>query len=90
MMQKDILNSEENVLDNFFLFNPEEIVNFINSNNGLLELFERLYPLLKSYFPNHGYSLHYAPDPEISGLEDIMLFIKVNEKEYKNHRTLGV
>ena len=86
MMQKEFLNFKESVLDNFYLFNSEEIINFINSNNGFLELFERVYPLLESYFPNYSYSLHYAQDPEIIGLEDLMLFIKVDEKEFKNHR----
>ena len=86
MIQRDILNSKESVLDNFYLFNSEEISNFINSNNGLLELLESVYHLLESYFPNCTYSLHYAQDPEIIGLEDLMLFIKVDEKEFKNYR----
>lgn len=54
MMQKEFLNFKESVLDIFYLFNSEEIINFINSNNGFLELFERVYPLLESYFPNYS------------------------------------
>ena len=34
MMQKEFLNFKESVLDNFYLFNSKEIINFINSNKG--------------------------------------------------------
>ena len=90
MIKSDIVLIEENkrdcVLDNFKLINLEEIINFISSNNGLLELLEKVYPLLKSYFPNCSYSLLYAPDPEIKSFEDLMIFIKGDEREYKNNR----
>lgn len=86
MIQKDILNFKESILGNFKLFNPEEIVDFIDSNNGLIELLEKVYPLLKSYFPNCSYTLFYAPDPEIKSFEDLMIFIKGDEREFKNNR----
>ena len=79
-------NKKECVLNNFKLINLEEIIDFIHSNSGLLELIETVYPLLKSYFPDCSFSLLYAPDPEIKDFEDLMLFIKTDEKEYKNSR----
>lgn len=86
MIQKDILNSKESILGNFKLFNPEEIVDFLDSNNGLIELLEKVYPLIESYFPDCFYSLSYAADPEIKGLEDLMLCIHGDESEFKNNR----
>lgn len=74
------------VLNNFKLINPEEIIDFIYKNNGLLELLEKVYPLVKSYFPDYFYSLSYAADPEIKDLEDLMLCIHGDEKEFKNNR----
>ena len=63
-------NNKGCVLDNF------------NSHNGLLELIEKAYPLLKIYFPKYSYCLLYSIDPEIVNLEHIMLFINGNEKVY--------
>ena len=84
--EKISVNKEGCVLNNFKLINLDEIIDFISLNTGLLELLEKVYPLLKSYFPNCSYSLLYAPDPEIKSFEDLMLFIKGDEKEYKNNR----
>ena len=43
--------TEENkrgcILDNFNLINQKEIIDFIRSNTGLLELIEKVYPLLQ-------------------------------------------
>ena len=74
------------ILDNFKLINRDEIIDFIKVHNGLLELLEKVYPLVKSYFPDYFYSLSYASDPEILGLEDLMLCIHGEEKEFKNNR----
>lgn len=81
-------NKKDCVLENFKLINPEEIINFIRSNDGLLELLEKVYPLVKSYFPDYSYSLLYAPDPEIVTIEDLMLFINgdVNDYEYNKNK----
>lgn len=87
IIQENVLEDKKGgVLDNFKLINPEEIINFIRSNDGLLELLEKVYPLVKSYFPDYFYSLSYAADPEIKGLEDLMLCIHGDEKEFKNNR----
>ena len=75
-------NKKGCVLDNFNLVNRDEIIDFINSHNGLLELIEKAYPLLKSYFPKYSYCLLYSIDPEIINLEHIMLFINGDEKVY--------
>ena len=74
------------ILDNFKLINRDEIIDFIKVHKGLLELLEKVYPLVKSYFPDYFYSLSYASDPEIIGLEDLMLCIHGEEKEFKNNR----
>ena len=44
-------NKRDCILDNFKLINQKEIIDFIRSNTGLLELIEKVYPLLESYFP---------------------------------------
>ena len=79
-------NQKDCVLNNFKLINPEEIVGFIRSNNGLLELLEKVFPLLVSYFPNYSYSLSYAQDPEIKRFEDLILCIHGDEKEFMHNR----
>lgn len=76
---------KQSILENFNLINRDEIIEFIHRNNGLLELLESVYPLLKSFFPDCSYLLYYAPDPEIKSFEDLMLFIKGDENEYDNN-----
>lgn len=79
MIQENIFKSNEGcVLDNFKLINPEEIINFIKSHNGLLELIEKAYPLVKNYFPNYPLSLEFYEDPESDGLDCICLYIYGN------------
>ena len=86
-IKENILNDNKGcVLNNFKLINKEEIIDFIKSHKGLLELLEKVYPLVKSYFPDYFYSLSYSSDPEIIGLEDLMLCIHGDEKEFKNNR----
>lgn len=86
-IQENILNDNKGcVLNNFKLINRDEIIGFIKSHNGLLELLEKVYPLLKSYFPNYSYSLLYAADPEIVSIEDLMLFINGDIKDYEYNR----
>ena len=82
----DKMNDNSCILDNFKLINRDEIIDFIKVHKGLLELLEKVYPLVKSYFPDYFYSLSYASDPEIIGLEDLMLCIHGNETEFKNNR----
>lgn len=72
---------EENkgcVLENFKLVNPEEIIDFIRSHNGLLELIEKVYPLIRKYFPNYSLSLEFYEDPESYNLDCICLYIYGN------------
>lgn len=86
-IQENILNDNKGcVLNNFKLINRDEIIGFIKSHNGLLELLEKVYPLLKSYFPDYSYSLLYAADPEIVSIEDLMLFINGDIKDYEYNR----
>lgn len=86
-IKENILNDNKGcVLNNFKLINKEEIIDFIKNHNGLLELLEKVYPLLKSYFPDYSYSLLYAPDPEIVSIEDLMLFINGDIKDYEFNR----
>lgn len=84
--EKILKNDNDCILSKFKLINPKEITNFIHRNNGLLELIEKVYPLLKYYFPNNSYSLLYSPDPEIVSIEDLMLFINSDERDYEYNR----
>ncbi len=74
------------ILDNFKLINRDEIIDFIKVHKGLLELLEKVYPLVKSYFPDYSYSLLYATDPEIVSIEDLMLFINGDIYDYEYNR----
>lgn len=71
------------VLDNFKLINRDEIIDFINEHNGLLELIEKSYPLVRKYFPNYSLSLEYYEDPESYGLDRIILYIYGNFNLFK-------
>ena len=75
-------DNNANILNNFKLINKDEIIDFINSHNGLLELIEKAFPLVRKYFPNYSYCLLYSTDPEIVNLEHLMLFINGNEEIY--------
>ncbi len=82
-IKENILNDNKGcVLNNFKLINKEEIIDFIKNHNGLLELIEKAFPLVRKYFPNYSYCLLYSIDPEIVNLEHLMLFINGNEEIY--------
>ena len=82
-IKENILNDNKGcVLNNFKLINKDEIIDFISSHNGLLELIEKAFPLVRKYFPNYSYCLLYSIDPEIVNLEHLMLFINGNEEIY--------
>lgn len=74
------------VLENFKLKNRDEIIDFINKHNGLLELIEKVYPLVRKYFPTYSLSLKFYEDPESYDLDCICLDIYGNfnifEKDY--------
>ena len=72
-------NKRDCILDNFKLINQKEIIDFIRSNTGLLELIEKVYPLLESYFPDYFYSLSYATDPEIKDLDGLVDVLKQDD-----------
>ena len=76
-------NNKGCVLDNFKLINRDEIIDFINEHNGLLELIEKSYPLVRKYFPNYSLSLEYYEDPESYGLDRIILYIYGNFNLFK-------
>ncbi|MBQ2961610.1 hypothetical protein [Methanobrevibacter sp.] len=83
LIQENVLEDNKGcVLDNFKLVNRDEIINFIDEHNGLLELIEKSYPLVRKYFPKYSYCLLYSIDPEILNLEHLMLFINGDEDFY--------
>ena len=80
--EKILKNDNDCILSKFKLIDQEDIINFIHRNNGLLELIEKSYPLLKKYYPKYSYCLFYSPDPEIVNLEHLILFVNGDKDAY--------
>lgn len=68
-----------NILNNYNLINPKEIIKFVLDNDDLIDLFQKINPLIKEYFPNHIYCLEFVPDPEFSNLNQLVCYIKVDD-----------
>lgn len=76
------IESFKTSLNDFELFNEEEILNFIFHNIGLLELINLTKSLIKEHFPNYDYGLEFNSDPEIPNLNQIILYVKGNEDSF--------
>ena len=78
------INFIENTLKNFDLVNKNEIIEFIVSNLGLIELIEEVTPIIKNHFPNNGLALEFDKDPEISSFNKIVLYVKVDDESFED------
>lgn len=71
-----------NILIEFNLINPIYIFKFVRDNIDLIELIKKVNTLLKYYFPNHDYCLEFVPDPEFDSLNQLVVYIKVDESSF--------
>lgn len=61
--------------DEYNLINPLNIYKFILENNDLIELIQKIKPLLNKIFPNCTYSLEFVPDPEFESLNQLVIYV---------------
>lgn len=61
--------------DEYNLINPIDIYKFILENNDLIELIQKIKPLLNKFFPNCTYSLEFVPDPEFESLNQLVIYV---------------
>lgn len=61
--------------DEYNLINPLDIYKFILENNDLIELIQKIKPLLNKIFPNCTYSLEFVPDPEFESLNQLVIYV---------------
>ena len=86
LIQENVLNKNDCVLDNFKLINKEEIISFLNKHTGFMEFIEKVYVLIRKYFPKYSYALLYVIDPQIKNYDHLMLFINGDEKVHAEDR----
>ena len=73
----------KNTLNNFELLNEKEIINFIIKNIGLIELIEKVTPIIKNHFPTNSFALEFDKDPEIPSFNKLLIYIKGDEESFE-------
>lgn len=73
----------KNTLGNFELLNEKEIINFIIKNIGLIELIEKVTPIIKNHFPTNSFALEFDKDPEIPSFNKLLIYIKGDEESFE-------
>ena len=54
----------------------DELINFIDKNIGLIELIEKVTPLVRDNFVGNSFALEFERDPEIPSFNKIVLYVK--------------
>lgn len=72
----------KNTLSNFELLNESETINFIVKNIGLIELIEKVTPIMKNHFPNNNFALEFDKDPEIPSFNKLVIYIKGEDESF--------
>ncbi|WP_407462843.1 hypothetical protein [Methanobrevibacter sp.] len=72
----------QNTLSNFDLVNEDDIIDFIIKNIGLIELIEKVAPVLKNHFPRYGFGLEFDKDPEIPSFNKIIVYVKGDDGSF--------
>lgn len=73
----------KNTLNNFELLNEKEIINFIIKNIGLIELIEKVTPIIKNHFPTNSFALEFDKDPEIPSFNKLVIYVKGEEESFE-------
>ena len=72
----------DELYEDFLVFNNAELKKFIKSNDDLLLLIDKIYPLLNKYFPDFVFILDFNQDPEFESLNQVEIFIHIAESGY--------
>ncbi len=59
-----------------------EIINFIIKNIGLMELIEKITPIIKKHFPDNSLALEFERDPEIPSFNKLAIYVKGNDESF--------
>lgn len=73
----------KNTLNNFDLLNEKEIINFIIKNMGLIELIEKVTPMIKNHFPTSSFALEFDKNPEIPSFNKLVIYIKGEDETFQ-------
>lgn len=71
-----------NTLNEFDLLNEQEIIQFIIKNMGLIELIEKVTPLLSSHFPDNSFGLEFDKDPEIPSFNKLIAYVFGDDESF--------
>ena len=66
------------------LHNSDEIYNFVAQNKILLDNYNDIIKLIGKYFPNSSYSLEFDPDSEFDDLDQLIVYVHVDEEDFEN------
>lgn len=72
----------KNTLSNFDLLNEKEIIDFIVKNIGLMELIEKVTPIIMNHFPNNSFALEFDKDLEIPNFNKIVVYVKGEDESF--------
>ena len=59
-----------------------EIINFIIKNIGLIELIEKITPIIKKHFPDNSLALEFERDPDIPSFNKLAIYVKGNDESF--------
>ena len=77
-----IVNFIKNTLCNFDLLNEQEIIKFIIKHIGLIELIEKVTPIINAHFPNNSFAIEFDKDPEIPSFNKIVIYIYGEDESF--------
>ena len=77
-------SSDFNVLNGYDLINTEDILKFILKHDGLIELLNKVNPLIKKYFSNYNHSMEFIQDPEFESLNQLLIYVSNDDSNFDN------
>lgn len=79
---REFINQFKNISKEYNIINIEEVIRFVLVNDDLIELIQKVTPLLKQYFPEHKYCLKFVPDPEFKNLNQLVAYIEIEDNDF--------
>lgn len=77
-----IVSFIKDTLSNFDLINEQEIIKFIIKNIGLIELIEKVTPIIKTHFPINSLALEFDKDLEIPSFNKLVIYVKGEDESF--------
>ena len=65
----------EDLLKNYEIHKPQEVKEFFEANNELVQYISSITPLIDKHFPGYKKCLTFCQDPEFGELDDISIYI---------------